>query len=98
MTKQNEPSEAEVLASIISGTGQVEAVAAQRNISARIDVFTLARVDAMAHQAKKSRNEMMNLLLEVACDEVSQHLKAPVIEKLQNRQKDLLQSATASEY
>ena len=97
MSKSNEPTEAQVLASLISGTAKVEVIATQRSISARIDLATLARVDAMAQQAKKSRNEMINMLLSVGCDEVYQHLKGPVIEELQSREMAALQTSLTSE-
>lgn len=97
MFKTNEPTEAQILASLISGTGKIEVIATQRAISARIDLTTLARVDSMAQQAKKSRNEMINMLLSVGCDEVYQHLKGPVIEELQSREMVALQSSLTSE-
>ena len=97
MSKSNEPTEAQVLASLISGTAKVKVIATQRSISARIDLATLARVDAMAQQAKKSRNEMINMLLSVGCDEVYQHLKGPVIEELQSREMAALQTSLTSE-
>lgn len=86
MAKTNKTTEAQILASLISGTSKIEVIATQRAISARIDMHTLARVDSMAQQAKKSRNEMINMLLDVACDEVYQHLQEPVIEELQSRE------------
>ena len=42
MSKTNEPTEAQILASLISGTGKIEVIATQRAISARIDLTTLA--------------------------------------------------------
>lgn len=97
MAKTTEPTEVEILASLISGTAKVESIAAQRAISARIDVRTLARVDSMAHQAGKSRNEMLNMLLDVACVSVYDHLQTDVIEQLQSREIVALGESLTSE-
>lgn len=97
MKKTFEPTASQVLASLVSGTGKVEVISAQRAISARIDLVTLARVDSMAQQAKKSRNEMINLLLEAACEEVYSHLETDVIVDLQSREMAALQSSLTSE-
>lgn len=91
MNQNTEPTEVEILASLISGTAKVESVAAQRAISARINVTTLARVDSMAQQSKKSRNEMLNMLLDVACSEVYNKLESEVIQELQAREMGALQ-------
>lgn len=96
MEKTYEPTEVEILASLISGTGKVESVAAQRAISARIDIATLARVDSMAQQANKSRNEMLNMLLDAACAAVYDHLKTDVIEELQSREMVALEQSLSS--
>lgn len=93
MPKTTEPTQAEILAALVSGTGKIEVVAAQRAISARIDLTTLARVDALAQQGKKSRNEMINMLLDVGCDEVYHHLKTDVIAELQSREMVALQAS-----
>lgn len=93
MKETKEPTEAQILACLISGTGEVDAIASQRAISARIDLTILARVDSMAQQAKKSRNEMINMLLNVGCDEVYQHLESPVIKELKSRESAALKSA-----
>lgn len=97
MAKTNDPTEAQILASLISGTGKIEVIASQRAISARIDLATLARVDAMAQQAKKSRNEMVNLLLDVGCSEVYNNLDHEVIAELQGREMAALQSSLSGE-
>ena len=97
MSKTNEPTEAQIVASIISGTGKQETIAAMRTISARIIFATLARVDAMAQKAGKSRNEMINMLLDLACNEVYNNLESHVIEELQLREMAALQASLAVE-
>ena len=96
MAKTNEPTQAQIVAGLISGTAKTDGMSSQRAISARIDLTTLARVDSMAQQAKKSRNEMINMLLEVGCDEVYQHLEGPVVEELQSRESAALQSSLST--
>lgn len=86
MKKTSGPSEAQVLADLINGEAKVETIASQRAISARINLMTLARVDAMAQKAGKSRNDMLNMLLDVGCEEVYQHLPSPAVEDLQARE------------
>jgi predicted component of type VI protein secretion system len=97
MVKKSEPNEVQVLASLINGSMQIQSVSAQRAISARIDIHTLARVDSMAKQAKKSRNDMLNMLLDVACFAVYEHLEQPVIEELQSRESFELEAAGSQE-
>jgi hypothetical protein len=97
MIKTNEPTEAQIVASIINGTGKSETVASMRTISARVIVTTLARVDAMAQKAGKSRNEMLNMLLDVACNEVYNNLESDVIQELQAREMAALQASLAVE-
>ena len=83
MGKKYDPTSAQIIASLVSGTGETEAVSSQRAVSARIDFGTLARVDSIAQHAKKSRNEMINLLLDAGREEVYGHLETDVIEELQ---------------
>lgn len=83
MGKKYDPTNAQIIASLVSGTGEIASVSSQRAVSARIDFGTLARVDSIAQHAKKSRNEMINLLLDAGIEEVYGHLETDVIEELQ---------------
>lgn len=74
---------AEMVASLISGTATHQVAAVQKVTSVRLNVYTLARVDAMASKAGKSRNEMVNLLLDVAVQEVYGNLGEEAIQDLQ---------------
>lgn len=74
---------AEMVASLVSGTATHQAVAVQKVTSVRLNVYTLARVDALAAKAGKSRNEMVNMLLDVAVQEVYGNLGEEVIQDLQ---------------
>lgn len=70
MSDQELPSRIEHLANVISGTGTHAMKAAARSISYRIPVYDLARLDAMASVAGKSRNAMLNLVVSAGLDEV----------------------------
>jgi hypothetical protein len=82
MKINHEVSQADHVAGILSGTATTTSVAATRPLNYRIPVHLLAVVDAMADQAKKSRNAMLNLLLQVAIDDVREKLDTDVIESL----------------
>lgn len=68
--KGHEITMAEALASVIEGQGEWRWSSVTRQVSARIPVTTLARVDAMAAVAKKSRNAMLENLLAVGMEAV----------------------------
>lgn len=76
-------SPAEMVASLVSGTATHQAAAVQKVTSVRLNVYTLARVDALAAKAGRSRNEMVNMLLDVAVQEVYGNLGEEVIQDLQ---------------
>lgn len=97
MNRTTEPTLAEIVAATVSGTGKQESIAVMRSISARIAITTLARVDALAQKSGKSRNEMLNMLLDVACEEVYNNLENEVIQELQSREMVALQSSLTSE-
>lgn len=82
MQLNEEVSQADHVAGIISGTGQNSMVASAHGISYRVPVHLLAVVDGMAAESKKSRNSMLNLLLAVAIDEVRSKLDQDVAERL----------------
>ena len=76
MSMQNEdmPTKAEHLANVLSGSGTSFMKADARAVLARLPVWTLAEVDAMAGMASKSRNAMMIHLLDVGLEEVRKQL------------------------
>lgn len=98
MIEYFEPTKSQLVASIISGTGKSRSYALAKAISYRVPISTLARVDAMAEQAHKSRNQMLNLLLDVALDQVGSDLAESVFEEVQSREivvmRALIDSAT----
>lgn len=86
MDESLEPTKSQMVASIISRTGTGITAASAKTISYRVPVYSLARVDAMAQQAGKSRNSMLNLLLDVALDEVGGQLDEQVFQEVQSRE------------
>jgi predicted DNA-binding protein len=87
-TKQStkQPTEAQMLAAVIAGNGEITHAGSLRGISFRMPVITIARVDAMAQKASKSRNQMLNMLLDVGIDAVYEHFTQEQIEELQDRE------------
>lgn len=86
MIEEKEVSSAEVVASIVSGTGKTRNKMVVRTITYRVSIGTLARVDSMAGKSGKSRNAMLNLLLDVGIDEVYKLFTHAEVEELQSRE------------
>ena len=81
-----EITKAETVAATIFGKGTSFQQHTVRSINYRVPLITLARVDAMAQQAGKSRNTMMNMLLDVGINDVYAHFNQEEIEELQSRE------------
>jgi hypothetical protein len=56
--------------------------AASHSVSYRVPMHILVTVDAMAAEARKSRNAMLNMLVQVGIDEVREKLDQDVAERL----------------
>ena len=82
MKINDEVTQADHVAGIISGTGKNSLRASAYAVSYRVPMNLLAAVDAMAAESKKSRNAMLNLLVEVGIDEVREKLDQDVAERL----------------
>lgn len=80
--ENSEPTSAEAVANTISGFGTTSLNAAAKSVAYRIPVHLLVSVDAMATQANKSRNAMLNLLVKVGVEEVRKQLSDDVAEKI----------------
>jgi hypothetical protein len=65
-----EPREAEVLASVLAGTGSRRGIGVLRPVMARMPEWQLAQIDAMARIAGKSRSSIMVHLITVGIEEV----------------------------
>jgi predicted DNA-binding protein len=70
LVEVDEMTQAEIVAAMVSGTAEAQSEAMVKMISQRVPIMTLARAEAMAKRAKKSRNAMINLLLETGLDNV----------------------------
>lgn len=82
MRINEEVSHAQHVAGILEGTGSNTRTSAVRSVAYRAPIDLLAVVDAMASHSGKSRNSMLNLLLQSGIDEVRENLSDEVIEKL----------------
>ena len=71
MEKHQEVSNAEILASVILGTGKTTSIDTVRPISYRIPIRLLARIDALADKSSKSRNFLITSLIELGLDDLN---------------------------
>ena len=67
-------SKAEMLASVLSGTGESFFASAARPVLLRLPEHQLAQVDAMAKLSKKSRNAICIDLIDAAIEQVRESL------------------------
>jgi hypothetical protein len=73
---------AQHVANLVSGTAKNDLTASAKSIAHRIPVHLCASVDAMAHHSGKSRNAMINLLINVGLSEVRAELSEEVAQSL----------------
>ena len=66
----DEVTKLDILMAMIEGSGDVEYQGAVKTVSVRMELFELANVDALAQLAGKSRNVMINRLIEAALEMV----------------------------
>jgi predicted DNA-binding protein len=92
MSNDHHVSSAEFLAGLVSGTASGKSNGYVKAISFRVSVSSLARVDALAGKAKKSRNAMLNLLLSVGLEEVFDRIDQDVFEEIQSREIHAIQT------
>ena len=75
-------SEAEHVAGIVNGTAETNGLSATRGTSVRLPIFLLARLDAYAGVSGKTRNYIIERMLEVGMEETSKHLDEDALQKL----------------
>ena len=75
-------SEAEHVAGIVNGTAETNGLSATRGTSVRLPIFLLARLDAYAGVSGKTRNFIIERMLEVGMEETFKHLDDDVLQKL----------------
>lgn len=83
-----EISEAQHVAGIVNGTANTEALTATRGTSVRLSLSLLARLDAYAGVSGKTRNYMVERMLEVGMEETAKHLDDDTLEKLHGLYQD----------
>ncbi len=71
---QDETTPADIVASILERTGDIHTVYTVRAVNYRAPIHLLAKVDAMAGQAGKTRGYMISRLLTVGIDAVTKSL------------------------
>lgn len=86
MSEVQDVSAVDVLASVVSGTGKHRSISVARPVSYRVPIATLARVDALAEKAGKSRNSMLNMLVDVGLEELFSRLSQENLEEVQSRE------------
>ena len=91
MVDISEVSAAEMVASVVSNNGEQFSSMTVKPISFRFSIHVLARVDALASKGNKSRNAMLNMLLDVGLEEVLRHLPENTFEEIQSRESHAMQ-------
>lgn len=91
------PDATECLANMLTATGQIESTEMTKPISHRIPVHLLSVVDAMAAKSNKSRNAMINLLIDVGVYEVKKQLPEDLAKSLESSPVDLAEAKWTKE-
>ena len=76
------PTYAERLAAVVEGRGSMNYMAAAKQLSLRLPLETLVRVDAFSISAGMSRNSMIEHLLNAGMEAASAHLDDETLEQL----------------
>ena len=88
---------ADLVASVVSGTGSKSSASVVRALSYRVPVHTLALVDALSQKSGKSRNAMLNMLVDVGLEEVISRLSVDDCQEVHSREMLAIQSLMSSE-
>lgn len=86
-------SEAEHVAGIIQGTANTEALAVTRATSVRLPLSLIARLDAFAGVSGKTRNYIIDRMLEVGMEETTKHLDKVTLKNLNRLYQDNIRYA-----
>jgi hypothetical protein len=89
MDDVEEVSKSEMVAAAVSGTGTSKFTGSVKVIAYRIPLTTMIAVDALASKANKSRNAMLNMLVDVGIDEVRKQLSDEVCEALMRKESEM---------
>ena len=70
------------VAAVLSGQADAMHKGVTVPVQLRIPIYTLAKIDALAAQSGKRRSGVINMLCEVAIEEVQEHMPQEVAEHL----------------
>lgn len=70
------------VAAVLSGQGWAVHKGVTVPVQLRMPIYTLAKIDALAAQSGKRRSGVINMLCEVAIEEVQEHMPQEVAEQL----------------
>lgn len=93
----NEPTMGEIVAGMFEGRSTAYSSAQLAPLSGRIPVYVMAKLDAMATQAGKSRNAMLNLVIEAGLQAIEAHVSDEVREELRFLECDALSTTLEQE-
>lgn len=85
-----EPTMGEVIAGMFEGRATASSSAQLAPLSGRVPVYVMAKLDAMATRASKSRNAMLNLVIEAGLQAIEEHVSEEVREELRFLESDAL--------
>jgi hypothetical protein len=75
-------SRARMVAAVVSGTAKTDEKAQNVQVVAKLPIYHVAKLDALARQAGKNRTQMLSMLLAVGLEEVWDQLDEGFSEKL----------------
>lgn len=84
------PSAVDLVAGVIAGTAKTTSRSAVKSVSYRAPIQILARIDALASKAGKSRNKTISMLLDVGIEELFVRLKEKDVEDVLGREMQIL--------
>lgn len=70
------------VAAVLSGQADAMHKGVTVPVQLRMPIYTLAKIDALAAQSGKRRSGVINMLCEVAIEEVQEHMPQEVAEQL----------------
>lgn len=82
MEQQEILSSAEMVAAVVSGRGKVMEKAQTVQVTVKLPIYHVAKIDGMAAQAGKTRTQVMSMLLGVGLEEVQKCIDAPTADHL----------------
>jgi hypothetical protein len=90
MEQQHIFTSAEQVASVLSGRGKITEKSVSYQVTVKLPIWLVAKVDAMARQSGKTRTESMSMLLDVGIEEVLKCVDEPVAVKLLDYESEAL--------